>query len=144
MSNSISNLPLGTTAPFAGMHKWLRRAILVCLVALVIEGAFIFPFTLVWYGYPTLNMQQICSELLKEQYSDDTAECIYPYPLFGPPEGSLHTKTVTDIWSATPKPQHKPIGFRELVKRHQEREARKAAADQKNSMAPASAAATTR
>ena len=62
------------------MHKWIKRAVLVCLVALVIEGAFTLPFMAVYYGYPTLSLTQICSELLKVRYSDDTLECKYPYP----------------------------------------------------------------
>ena len=82
------DLPPGTTAYYARMHKWIKRAVLVCLVALVIEGAFTLPFMAVYYGYPTLSLTQICSELLKIRYSDDTLECKYPYPPLGPPEGA--------------------------------------------------------
>ena len=60
------------------MHKWIKRAVLVCLVALVIEGAFTLPFMAVYYGYPTLSLTEICSELLKVRYSDDTLECKSP------------------------------------------------------------------
>ena len=38
-----SDLPPGTTPYYANMHKWIKRAVLVCLVALVIEGAFTLP-----------------------------------------------------------------------------------------------------
>ena len=55
----------------------------MCLVALVIEGAFTLPFMAVYYGYPTLSLTEICSELLKVRYSDDTLECKVPYPAFG-------------------------------------------------------------
>ncbi len=65
------------------MHKWIKRAVLVCLVALVIEGAFTLPFMAVYYGYPTLSLTEICSELLKVRYSDDTLECKVPYPPLG-------------------------------------------------------------
>jgi hypothetical protein len=33
--------------------------VLVCLVALVIEGAFTLPFMAIYYGYPTLSLTQI-------------------------------------------------------------------------------------
>ena len=50
------DLPPGTTPYYANMHKWIKRAVLVCLVALVIEGAFTLPFMAVYYGYPTLSL----------------------------------------------------------------------------------------
>ena len=58
-------LPPGTTPYYARMHKWIKRAVLVCLIALVIEGAFTLPFMAIYYGYPTLSLTEICSELLK-------------------------------------------------------------------------------
>lgn len=67
-----AGLEPGTTPYYARMHKWIKRAVLVCLVALVIEGAFTLPFMAVYYGYPTLSLTQICSELLKIRYSNDT------------------------------------------------------------------------
>ena len=120
------DLPPGTTPYYARMHKYIKRAVLVCLVALVLEGAFTLPFMAVYYGYPTLSLTEICSELLKVRYSDDTLECEYPYPLFGPPEGAGQ-QTAEDEWGVQPKPGWDPIGFRELVRNHEEREAREAA-----------------
>jgi hypothetical protein len=79
------DLPPGTTPYYARMHKYIKRAVIVCLVALVIEGAFTLPFMAVYYGYPTLSLTQICSELLKVRYSDDTLECKVPYPMLGRP-----------------------------------------------------------
>ena len=119
-------LPLGTTAPYARMHRFIKRGVFVCLFALVIEGAFTVPALAIWYGYPTLSFQEICSEMLKVRYSDDTLECEYPYPLFGPPEGAGQ-ETAEDEWGVQPKPGWDPIGFRELVRNHEEREAREAA-----------------
>jgi hypothetical protein len=119
-------LPLGTTPPFARMHLWIKRGVFVCLFALVIEGAFTVPALAIWYGWPTLSFQQICSEMLKVRYSDDTMECQYPYPLFGPPEGAAGKDTAKDAWGIQPTPEWKPIGFRELVRNHDERLARQA------------------
>src|ERR1700741_1138720 len=81
------DLEPGTTPYYARMHKWIKRAVLVCLVALVIEGAFTLPFMAVYYGYPTLSLTEICSELLKIRYSDNPLECKVPSPPLGPPEG---------------------------------------------------------
>ncbi|ORA16186.1 hypothetical protein [Mycobacterium asiaticum] len=121
------DLPPGTTPYYARMHKWIKRAVLVCLIALVIEGAFTLPFMAVYYGYPTLSLTEICSELLKVRYSDDTLECKVPYPMFDAPEGAAPKQTAQDVWGIQPVPKYKRIGFRELVRIHQEREARKGA-----------------
>jgi hypothetical protein len=120
------DLPPGTTPYYANMHKWIKRAVLVCLVALVVEGAFTLPFMAVYYGYPTLSMTEICSELLKVRYSDDTLECKHPYPMFGPPEGAEGKDTARDEWGIQPTPKYDRLGFRELVRRHEERLARQA------------------
>ena len=112
------------------MHKWIKRAVLVCLVALVIEGAFTLPFMAVYYGYPTLSLTQICSELLKVRYSDDTLECKYPYPIFGPPEGAEGKDTAQDVWGDPADAEVHRLGFRELVRIHDERDARQAAQQQ--------------
>lgn len=124
-------LPLGTTPAFARMHKWLKRGIFVCLFALVIEGAFTVPALAVWYGWPTLSLTEICSELMKVRYSDDTLECQHPYPMGGPPFGgapeAANQKTAQDQWGVQPKPDYQRIGFRELIKIHDERVARQEA-----------------
>jgi hypothetical protein len=126
MSQAPTELPLGTTAPYATMHKWLQRGLLVCLSALVIEGTFTVPFLLVWYGWPSLTIVEVCSELQKVRFSDDTRECIFPYPLFAPSEGAGQ-KTAQDVWGVQPTPKYKRIGFRDLVKIRDERLARRAA-----------------
>jgi hypothetical protein len=112
------------------MHKWIKRAVLVCLVALVIDGAFTLPFMAIYYGYPTLSLTQICSELLKVRYSDDTLECKFPYPPLGPPEGAQGKATAQDQWGIQPIPKYHRLGFRELVRIHEQRLARQAAAQQ--------------
>ena len=122
-----ADLPVGTTPFYANMHKWIKRATIVCLVALVVQGAFTLPFMAVYYGYPTLSLTQICSELLKVRYSDDTLECKAPYPMFGPPEGAEGKDTAQDDWGIQPTPHYHRLGFRELVRIHDERLAREAA-----------------
>ncbi|WP_067901485.1 hypothetical protein [Nocardia vaccinii] len=128
---SGEQLPLGTTPAFAGMHKWLKRGIFVCLFALVVEGAFTIPALAVWYGWPTLSLTQICSEMMKVRYSDDSLECRYPYPIGGPPFGgkpeAADQNTARDEWGVQPKPKYHRIGFRELVRHHDERIAREQA-----------------
>lgn len=121
-----SDLPVGTTETYKGMHKWLQRGLFVCLWALVLEGTFTFPFLMIWYGFPTLSLQEMCSELQKVRYSDDSRECIYPYPLFAPSEAAGQ-KTAQDDWGVQPKPLYRRVGFRDLVKIRDERLARQAA-----------------
>ncbi|WP_255634947.1 hypothetical protein [Nocardia sp. alder85J] len=110
------------------MHTWIQRVTLICLVALVVEGAFTLPFMAVYYGYPTLSLTQICSELRKIQYSDDTQECQVPYPILGPPEGARAKDKAQDRWGVQPTPGYHRLGFRELVRIHDQRAARDAAA----------------
>ena len=124
-----SDLPVGTTETYKGMHKWLQRGLFVCLWALVLEGTFTFPFLMIWYGFPTLSLQEMCSELQKVRYSDDSRECIYPYPLFAPSEAAGQ-KTAQDDWGVQPKPLYRRIGFRDLVKFRDERLTRQAALKQ--------------
>jgi hypothetical protein len=126
-SASTDGLPLGTTAPYARMHRWLQRALFVCLTALVLEGAFTMPLLAMWYGWPTLSFVEICSELQKVRFSDDSRECIYPYPLFGPAEGAGQ-RTARDAWGVQPVPKYRRIGFRDLIEIRDERLARQAAA----------------
>jgi hypothetical protein len=120
-------LPLGTTPAFARMHKWLKRGLFVCLFGLVIEGALTVPALAVWYGWPSLSLTEICAELLKVRYSDDALECTQPYPLSGPPFGgapeAAGQQTAQDEWGIQPVPQYPRIGFRELVRIHNDREA---------------------
>ncbi|MBH0781434.1 hypothetical protein [Nocardia bovistercoris] len=127
---SEPDLPSGTTPAFARMHKLLQRGIFVCLFALVIEGAFTVPALAIWYGYPTLSLTEICGELMKVRFHDDNAECEYPYPLSGPPYGgapeAANQTTAQDDWGVQPKPRYDRIGFRELVRLHDERLAREA------------------
>lgn len=123
---SIDSLPAGTTPAFAGMHKWLQWGLIVCLTALVLEGAFTFPLLAIWYGWPTLSLQEICSEFERIRFADESRECIYPYPLFASVEGAGQT-TARDVWGVQPKPLYKAIGYRELIERHNARLAKQAA-----------------
>ena len=130
-TDATAPLPVGTTRTWAKMHTWLRRGLYVCLFGLVIEGSLTVPAVAVWYGWPTLSLTEICSELMKVRYSDDNLECRQPYPLGGPPFGgapeAAGQQTAKDRWGVQPVPEYDRIGFRELVRIHQEREARKAA-----------------
>ena len=120
--------PLGTTAYYARMHKWLQRGLFVCLTALVLEASFTLPGLLIWFGWPTLSVVEICHELMKVRYSDDSAECRVPHPLFDPSEGVVFRKSAQDLWGIQPRPQYRRIGYRDLVRFRDERLAREAVA----------------
>lgn len=135
--SAAEELPLGTTKETARLHKWLQRGIMVCLFGLVLEGAFTLPFLAIWFGYPTLSFTEICSELMKVRYNNESLECQYPYPFpgppwNGPPEGA-GINTAQDQWGVQPKPLYPRLGFRELVRIHDERIARQHAAQQNGS-----------
>jgi hypothetical protein len=129
--DSADSLPIGTTSTWARMHKWLKRGLYVCLFGLVIEGSLTVPVMAVWYGWPTLSLTEICSELMKVRFSNDALECQQPYPLGGPPFGgapeAAGQRTAKDDWGIQPKPRYERIGFRELVRIHQERIAHQSA-----------------
>jgi len=54
-------------------------------------------------------------------------ECRSPYPPLGPPEGAEGKDTAQDEWGIQPMPKYHRLGFRELVRIHDEREARQPA-----------------
>jgi hypothetical protein len=124
-------LPLGTAPAYARMHTVFKRLLLACLIAMAIEGTLTMPTMLVWYGWPTLSLKQICSEMMKISYNDDKYECQYPYPLSGPPFGgppeASREHSAKDTWGVQPTPHYPRLGFRDLVKIHDERLARQAA-----------------
>ena len=126
------SLPAGTTAHFAKMHKWLQRGLFVCLFALVVEASFTLPGLLIWFGFPTLSITEVCDELMKVRWSDDNAICLVPHPLYGANEGEGRTTgpnaTAQDQWGIQPRPQYKRIGYRDLVRFRDERLAREDAA----------------
>ena len=122
------DLPLGTTAHYANMHKWLQRGLFVCLTVLVLEASFTLPGLLIWFGWPTLSVVEICHELMKVRYSNDAAECLIPHPLFDPSEGVVFRTSAQDLWGIQPRPQYKRIGYRDLVRFRDDRLAREAAA----------------
>ncbi len=121
------DLPQGTLETYRTMHTWLRRGLFVCLSALVIEGTFTVPLLLIWMGWPDLTPLEICSEMNKVRYDDETFECQFPIPLGAPPE-NVGRKTAKDKWSIQPTPGYRRIGFRDLVRNRDARLARQAAA----------------
>lgn len=127
-ASTEERLPLGTTAHYANMHKWLQRALFVCLTVLVLEASFTLPGLLIWFGWPTLSVVEVCDELMKVRYSDDKAQCLVPQPLFSAAEGQAYKKSAQDDWGIQPRPRYKRIGYRDLVRFRDERLAREAAA----------------
>ena len=140
MSTSTEErLPLGTTGHYANMHKWLQRALFVCLTVLVLEASFTLPGLLIWFGWPTLSVVEVCDELMKVRYSTDSAKCLVPQPLFSSSEGVTFKDSAQDEWSIQPRPLYKRIGFRDLVKFRDERLEREAAAERRTDATPAGA-----
>jgi hypothetical protein len=124
-TGSNDELPLGTPPAFVRMHRTVRRVCYVLLFALVIEGALTFPLLAIWYGVPELTPNEVCSELQKVMYSDDSRECeAHPFPqppLRGPTEAEGQT-TSEDTWGVQPEPHYDSVDYRELVENKERRE----------------------
>ena len=120
-------LPLGTSPPFARMHTIIRRVCYVLLFGLVLEGALTFPLLAAWYGVPTLTPAEVCDELQKIMYDDDTRECSTAdlnSPPFGGKSEAQDQTTSKDVWGVQPKPLYPSVDYRELVEHKERREAR--------------------
>jgi len=109
------------------MHTIIRRVCYVLLFGLVIEGALTFPLLAIWYGVPQLSPAQVCDELQKVMYSDESRKC-ETHPLNSPPLGgpaeAQNQNTARDKWGVQPTPRYPRVGFRELVENKRKREAR--------------------
>jgi hypothetical protein len=107
------------------MHRNIQRVCYVLLFALVIEGALTFPLLAIWYGVPQLSPIEVCSELQKVMYADDSRECethAFPQAPFRGPSEAAGQKTSQDRWGVQPKPGYDRVDFRELVRNKQRRE----------------------
>ena len=125
-------LPLGTSPQWEGMHRKIRRVCYVLLFGLVVEGALTFPLLAIWYGVPKLSPIEVCSELQKVMYSDDTRECeTHPLnsPPFGGPSEAEGQTTSEDRWGVQPTPGYDTVRFRELIENKAARVAAAAAAE---------------
>ena len=101
-------LPLGTIETYANMHKWLRRALWVCMTALVIEGTLTFPLAMIWMGWPTLTLREVCDEMGKTRWSDDNYVCIFPYPLWGEERSGRADDGQGQMGDSVPRPAVSP------------------------------------
>ena len=134
-TKSEEDLPLGTQPQWARMHTIIRRICYVLLFGLVIEGALTFPLLAIWYGVPTLSPAEVCDELQKVMYNDDTRECetadLDSPPLGGTGEAENQT-TSQDVWGVQPRPLYPRVDFRELVENKKQREAAERKAAEEN------------
>ncbi len=120
--------------PHHRLHKVIYRIIVVCLFAQVIEGSLVVPYVLVYFGFPQLSLTEVCNEMHKIAYADESRECLFPYPLFGEPEPWQSTSHTEAFGPSTPSaPGWVLPGFRGAIELKKQREARQAAA--KNSAA---------
>ena len=114
--------------PHKRMHRVVFFVVVACLTVQVLEGAFIIPYILVHFGFPKLSIKEICDEMYIIVYKNEDRECNFPHPLFAGPEPWKY-KDMTDVIGkpAPPRPHYEGFGFREVIKRREERMARKAA-----------------
>ena len=114
-----AKLPLGTSAPYARMHRNIRRVCFVLLFGLVIEGALTFPLLAIWYGFPNVSATHVCADLRKVMYSDPKEQCDrpnqFPGSPIGGPSNAANQSNGKDIWGVQPQPLYSKINFREFV-----------------------------
>ena len=121
-------------------HKRLHNTIFVLAALLltgqVIEGVLLIPGLAVYYGWPTITLTEVCSEISKIAYHDEDRYCEFPYPLFKTTPEPWGQKSVDDIFppAQPPNPKYELPGFREVLKIREERIARKAAEAQSAAM----------
>ena len=113
------SLPAGTTALFCE-YAQMVAARTIRLPRRVGDRSLIYlPGLLIWFGWPTLSVTEVCDELMKVRWSDDKAMCLVPHPLYGANEGEGRTTgpnaTAQDEWGIQPRPLYKRIGYRDLV-----------------------------
>jgi hypothetical protein len=101
------------------MHRVVFLAAALCLVVQVIEGALFVPFVLVYLGWPTVSVSEMCRELYNLTYQDDDRECRYPYPLFFQdftPEPDLSESKEHVFGPVTPpRPHYRVPAWREMI-----------------------------
>jgi len=105
--------------PHRVLHKVTFIACAIFLAVQVIEGALMIPLILVYFGYPQVSMQEICSELYKIAYDDADRRCEYPYPLFfqDPTPEPDHYRSQSQVFGPVipPRTHYKVPGWREMV-----------------------------
>lgn len=125
-----ADLPPGTSPQWEGMHRKIRRVCYVLLFGLVVEGALTFPLLAIWYGVPKLTPIEVCDELQKVMYDDESREC-ETHPLDSPPLGgraeAQDQVTAKDRWGVQPVPLYDTVRFRELVRNKEKRRDKEAA-----------------
>lgn len=115
--------------PHKRLHNIIFILAAILLTGQVLEGAFLIPGLAVYYGWPTITLTEVCSEISKIAYQDEDRYCEFPYPLFKWEPEPWGQKSVDDKFPPAQPPNAKfeRLGFREVLKVREERMARKAA-----------------
>ena len=61
-----SKQPAEPENPYRRMHRAIYYLVVTCLFVQVIEGSFVVPFVLLYFGFPQLSLVEICDEMYKE------------------------------------------------------------------------------
>ena len=112
--------------PHRRLHGVIYVLTVLCLIVQVLEGALVVPVVLLYFGFPQLGVKDICDEMYKIVYRDETRICNYPYPLFEyEPEPWLEQNREDIFGEVTPPaPRYELPGFRGVIEKRRLREAR--------------------
>ena len=58
-----SKLSAESENPHRRLHRVIYYLVVTCLFVQVIEGSFIVPFVLLYFGFPKLSLVEICDEM---------------------------------------------------------------------------------
>ncbi len=109
--------------PYQRLHNFIYGLTIICLIAQVLEGTLVVPYVLLYFGFPQLSVSEICDEMYKIVYDDETRTCEYPYPLFSyePEPWSQANKENKYGYVTPPAPNYDMPKFREVIERRDKR-----------------------
>ena len=112
--------------PHRRMHRVIYILTVVCLFAQVIEGSLIIPGVLLYWGFPQLGLSEICDEMYKIVYDDESRECENPPPLFRYEPEPWRQPSRDDRFGPVIQsaPRWDVPGYREVIERRHARQVR--------------------
>lgn len=128
-SNKNSGEAVQPHNPHKRLHNIIFIVAAILLTGQVLEGSFLIPFVCVYFGYPTISLTEVCSEMGKMAYKDEDFKCAFPYPLFASVPEPWTQKNHDKVSPPTTPPQEhfERLGFREVLEVRKNRLERQAA-----------------
>jgi len=113
----------GPYNPHQRLHNVVFILVSICLAVQVLEGSFFAPYIFVHFGIPQLSLKEECDEMHSVIYNDPDRTCAFPYPLFKyePEPWTYASKEKEFGYAVPPRPGWKDLGYKDFVRRREER-----------------------